>query len=45
MTVEYRAVREAEIPETAEIFLTAVADMYTRNGINAPLPERRVAPR
>ena len=41
MTVKYRAVREAEIPETADVFLTAVGDMYVRNGINAPLPERK----
>lgn len=37
--VKYRPVRETEIDETVEIFLTAVADMYRRHGINTPAPE------
>lgn len=39
-TVQYRTVRETEIAETTDIFLTAVADMYARHGINQPAPER-----
>jgi GNAT superfamily N-acetyltransferase len=39
-TVQYRPVREAEIAEAAEIFLTAVTDMYARHGINQPPPRR-----
>jgi len=38
---EYRPATEADIAETAGVFLAAVADMYARNGIAAPLPERR----
>lgn len=38
--VLYRPVRETEIAETVEIFLTAVTDMYVRHGINAPPPAR-----
>ena len=39
--VVYRPAREAEIPETVEVFLNAVADMYARNGIKLPLPDRQ----
>lgn len=41
MTVEYRPVSEAEIPETVDVFLTAVRDLYARNGVNAALPDRQ----
>lgn len=40
--VQYRPVREEEIPATVELFRTAVADLYKRNGLNTPLPERAV---
>ena len=39
--VIYRPAREAEIPETVEVFLNSVADMYARNGIKSPLPDRQ----
>jgi hypothetical protein len=39
---QYRPARETEIGETVDIFLTAVADMYQRHGINSPVPERAV---
>ncbi|HEY6186716.1 MAG TPA: GNAT family N-acetyltransferase [Pyrinomonadaceae bacterium] len=42
MEVKYRPVHETEIDETVGIFLTAVADMYRRHGINTPAPERSV---
>jgi hypothetical protein len=42
MTVLYRPVVEAELPETVEIFTTSVVDMYARSGIKAPPPERGV---
>lgn len=42
MEVKYRPVHETEIGETVVIFLTAVADMYRRHGINTPAPERSV---
>ena len=38
--VQYRPVRETELAETAEVFLTAVTDMYARHGINQPPPPR-----
>jgi GNAT superfamily N-acetyltransferase len=38
--VQYRAVRETELAETAGVFLTAVADMYERHGIKSAVPER-----
>lgn len=38
--VQYRPVRETELDETVDIFLTAVADMYERHGIKVALPER-----
>jgi GNAT superfamily N-acetyltransferase len=38
--VQYRRVRETELAETVEIFLTAVTDMYARHGIDTPPPER-----
>ena len=38
--VQYRAVRETEIDEAVEVFLTAVTDMYARHGITAAVPER-----
>lgn len=41
MRVEYRPVREAEIPETVDVFLAAVADMYARNGVRSALPNRQ----
>lgn len=40
MRVNYRQAVEAEIPETVEIFLESVVEMYARNGIKAPPPER-----
>lgn len=41
MRVEYRPVKEEEIPETVDLFLTAVADMYERHGVRLPLPDRQ----
>lgn len=41
MSINYREPSEAEIPETVEVFLNAVADMYARHGIGSPLPDRR----
>lgn len=38
--VQYRQVRETELAETVDIFLTAVADMYERHGIKSAVPER-----
>jgi GNAT superfamily N-acetyltransferase len=38
ISVQYRPVREAEIPETAELFLTTVADLYQRHNVASPLP-------
>jgi GNAT superfamily N-acetyltransferase len=38
--VQYRPVRETELVETVEIFMTAVADMYERHGVKSSLPER-----
>lgn len=40
--VRCRPVREEEIPETADVFLTALADMYRRNGVLQPLTPRPV---
>lgn len=40
--VQYRPVRETEIARAAEIFTTAVTDMYARHGIKASTPERAV---
>jgi GNAT superfamily N-acetyltransferase len=39
-TVQYRPVGETELAETAEVFLTAVTDMYARHGILQPPPPR-----
>jgi GNAT superfamily N-acetyltransferase len=38
--VVYRDLRESEMPEAVELFLTTVADMYKRHNINTPLPPR-----
>lgn len=38
--VLYRDVREEEMPEAVELFLTTVADLYERHGIQTPLPPR-----
>jgi GNAT superfamily N-acetyltransferase len=38
--VQYRPVREDEIPATIDLFQTALADLYKRNGVVTPLPER-----
>jgi GNAT superfamily N-acetyltransferase len=38
--VQYRPVREEEIPATIDLFHTALADLYKRHGMNTPLPER-----
>ncbi len=40
MAVEYRPVLEAEIPETVDLFLASLVDMYARMGLNAPPPPR-----
>ncbi|MDT5062371.1 MAG: hypothetical protein QOH63_2830 [Acidobacteriota bacterium] len=40
MTVEYRPVREAELPETVDLFLTTVADLRERQNLSWPLPPR-----
>lgn len=37
----YRRAAEADIQESAGVFLSAVADMYARNGIKAPPPDAR----
>jgi len=38
--VQYRPVREAEMPEAVELFLTTVADLNQRWNLNWPLPPR-----
>jgi GNAT superfamily N-acetyltransferase len=38
--VHYRPVREAEVPEAVELFLTTVADLNRRWNLNWPLPPR-----
>jgi GNAT superfamily N-acetyltransferase len=38
--VEYRPVREAEMPETVDLFLTTVHDLGKRWNLNWPLPPR-----
>jgi GNAT superfamily N-acetyltransferase len=38
---KYRSISEAEIPETVDVFFTALADMYARNGMSLPLPDRQ----
>lgn len=38
--VDYRPVREEEIPATVDLFLTAVADVIRRHGLPGPLPPR-----
>lgn len=40
MEVQYRAVREDELPETVELFLTTVADLRARQNLTWPLPPR-----
>jgi GNAT superfamily N-acetyltransferase len=40
--VQYRPVREEEIPAAVELFRTAVSDLYKRNGLNTPPPDRAV---
>ncbi|HEX8652498.1 MAG TPA: GNAT family N-acetyltransferase [Pyrinomonadaceae bacterium] len=39
--VLYRRAGEADVPESVEVFLSSVADMYARNGIGLPLPDRK----
>lgn len=38
--VTYRPVREDEMPEAVELFMTTVADLYERMNLSAPLPPR-----
>ena len=38
--IVFRNAREADLVETVDVFLKAVADMYARNGIGSPLPDR-----
>lgn len=38
IAAQYRTVREAEIPATAELFLATVADLYQRHNVATPLP-------
>ncbi|HEX8710097.1 MAG TPA: GNAT family N-acetyltransferase [Pyrinomonadaceae bacterium] len=38
--VRYRPVGEAEIPETVEVFLRTLADVYARHNMASPLPGR-----
>jgi GNAT superfamily N-acetyltransferase len=38
--IEYRPVREAELPETVDLFLTTVADLAERLRLGTPLPPR-----
>ncbi|HKC65046.1 MAG TPA: GNAT family N-acetyltransferase, partial [Pyrinomonadaceae bacterium] len=40
--IEYRPVRETEMPEAVEIFLVSVADMYKRHNIAQTAPPRSV---
>lgn len=40
MVIEYRPVVETEIPETIDLFLASLADVYARTGIKSPLPPR-----
>lgn len=40
MAVQYRPVREAELPETVDLFLTTVADLRARQNLTWPLPPR-----
>ena len=40
MPVEHRAVREAELPETVDLFLETVADLRQRQNLSWPLPLR-----
>ncbi len=37
----YRPARPEDVPEMAELFLLTVADMYSRNNINAPVPPKQ----
>jgi hypothetical protein len=41
--VQYRPVREEEIPAAVELFRTALADLYKRHNLNTPLPDRAYA--
>ena len=45
MNPTYRPAAEADIAGAVEVFLAAVADMYARNGIAAPLPDARAVER
>ncbi len=38
--VQYRPAREEELPAAVELFRTALADLYKRNALATPLPER-----
>jgi GNAT superfamily N-acetyltransferase len=38
--VQYRPVREEEIPATIDLFLNALAELYKRLGLTTPPPER-----
>lgn len=38
--VLYRPARTGDVPEMADLFLKSVADMYTRNNVEAALPPR-----
>jgi GNAT superfamily N-acetyltransferase len=38
--VQYRLAREAELPQTVELFLTTVADLRARQNLQWPLPPR-----
>jgi hypothetical protein len=40
MAIEYRPVREDEMPATVELFLTTVAGLQKRWNLNWPLPPR-----
>lgn len=39
-TVHYRPARAEELPATVNLFLTALSDLYARQGTQTPLPER-----
>lgn len=40
LAVQYRPVRETEIPEAAGLFLRTVADLYQRHNVTSPQPPR-----
>lgn len=39
--VVYRPARAGDVPESVEVFLKAVEDLYARYGVRSPLPDRK----